>query len=70
MDKDLMYDTLLAIRAQVDFLTKLLESEQRKENEICQHPPQARVSMSTFGKTQWQCNICGYMHTDKEIDHG
>lgn len=62
MDKELLYDTLMAIRAQVDFLAKVLESEQRKEAEVCTHPPQARADMSTFGKEQWQCSVCGYMH--------
>lgn len=55
---------LEAMNSQLDFLLEMLidYQEQEPETEICTHPVESRINLSTMGIERWQCRVCGYQY--------
>lgn len=63
-ERAVLYQQLLAIRAQVDAMLTLLEGPQRAP-ELCPHPVERRKYLgSTMGDLSFRCTACGGLGRD------
>jgi rubrerythrin len=59
--KQVVFNQLMAMRAQVDAMMTLLAEELEQEDSACPHPNNKRKSLSTLGGAEhWLCTECGY----------
>lgn len=62
-----MVNQLLSIRASIDACLFILEEEGNYDDEVCRHPYEHRIDLSTMGgKDSWKCKVCGYIWVEGE----
>lgn len=54
-----------AAAAQIDaILVSMMDVEDESQTEVCQHPKDRRLDLSTMGHIRWQCKECGYLYEE------